>query len=275
MIQDKTMLVELIINKWGNTKYDRKVSQDIELMKSAHDAGRYNKALVDKKHLADINSIAAQCRAYHYSRTLAWADRGQRILPGELFMEYRDEIKRFQTEYTKAVHTFIAQWPTLVADARKHLGQMYDPEDYPSSNELLGRFDIRFEISPVPTADDFRVALAQEAVDEVKQQITESINHKIVDATRECWTKAREVLERISAQCGNEKGRIYDSSMESARDLVNILSGLNITNNPDVTQLERDIRSLIRDTDVIRANPHIRKDVADSADKILANFPWR
>jgi vacuolar-type H+-ATPase subunit H len=161
-----------------------------------------------------------------------------------------------------------------VQDARVRLGTMYDPEDYPDAHALKMAYAIDVEFFPVPDANDFRVDVAKETQDEIKQQITASVNARVEQAVRDCWSRAREVLERINKQCSNKKGRIHDSLMENAQDLVNVLGGLNITGDPKITQMETDIRAIIVHPDMIRNNPVTRQRVADGAADILSRMAW-
>lgn len=274
MIQDKSMLVELTISKWTATKHDKAVSAEIEQNHAAKDAGRYNKRLIDKAHLAAIESLAGQIRKYHYSRTLPWSDKGQRLLPSKLFMEYRQDIAAYKAQYQKAVDDFLVVYPQLVQDARLRLGTMYQPNDYPSTTDLKDAFGIELLITPVPDAGDFRVEVDKETQDEIRQQITEAVNARQAKAVKDCYARAREVLERIAEQCSKQNGRIHDSLMENAQDLVSVLTGLNITEDPDITQMEQDIKALIVSPEAIRTSPTTRKRLADGAADILSRMQW-
>ena len=274
MLQDKSMLVDLVIRKWTATKHDKAVSSEIEKAHAAHDAGRYNKRLIDKAHTATIETLAGQIRKYHYTRTLPWTDKGQRLLPSALFLEYRQDITSFKAQYLKARDEFLVLYPQLVTAARNRLGSMYDPQDYPSVDELRSQYNIELEIMPVPNAADFRVAVDNEVRDEIREQITNAVQERQAAAVKDCYARMREVVGRISEQCSKEKGKIYDSLMENTEDLVDVLGGLNITGNPTISQLEQDIRGLLTPVDTIRTSPTARKRVADTASDILNRIPW-
>lgn len=274
MLQQKSMLVLLTINRWTATKHDKTVSTEVEKAHNATDAGRYNKRLIDKAHLAAITTLEGQIRQYHYSRTLPWTDKGHRLLPSELFMEYRQDIATLRAQYMQAVDNFVAVYPQLIQDARQRLQSMFQPEDYPEVSKIRERFGVELEIMPVPDAADFRVTVAQEEQDEIRQQITAAVQAKQTRAVKDCWQRVREVVSRIAEQCSKENGRIHDSLMDNASDLVNVLSGLNITGDPELTAVEQDIRKLIVDPDTIRTSPTTRKQLADGASEILAKMPW-
>lgn len=273
MLQDKAMLVNLTISGWDATRYDKSVSAEVEKTHNATDAGRYNKRLIDKSHLATITSLSGQLRAYHYSRTLPWTDKGHRLLPSDLFMEYRQNMAGLKHQFDKAVNDFLTVYPQLVQDARVRLNAMFQPTDYPAVSDLRSKFDVDIEFMPVPDVADFRVDIGTEERDEIRKQIAEAVNAKQAKAIKDCWGRVREVVTRIAEQCSNKKGRIYDSLMENAQDLVGVLSGLNITGDPELTAVEQGIRQLIVAPDQIRNSPTTRKRLADGAAEILAKLP--
>jgi len=273
MLQNKAMLVDLTIHRWTATKHDQAVSAEVERNHSAKDAGRYNKALIDKSHLAEIDTLGNSIRKYHYTRTLPWTDKGARLLSSELFMDYRDGIAKLRDERNAAVNKFLSVYPSLVQDARARLNTMFQADDYPSVDSLRTSFGVDLEIMPVPDAEDFRVQVGKEEQDEIRQQIMATIQARQEKAIKDCWARVREVVKRIADQCGNPRGRIHDSLMENAHDLTTVLGGLNITQDPLLLQVESDLRKLIVPIDDIRNSLAVRNKTASDAINILAKVP--
>ena len=112
MIQNRAMLARLCISQWTARKHDKSVSIEVEKAHAAHDAGRYNKLLVNKTLLDPISKLAGAVRTYHYSQTLPWNDGGDRLLPSSLFMGYTAEIRKYKSEYQALVRSLVAAYPT-------------------------------------------------------------------------------------------------------------------------------------------------------------------
>jgi uncharacterized coiled-coil DUF342 family protein len=106
-------------------------------------------------------------------------------------------------------------------------------------------------------------------------QITQAVAERQAKMVKECWSRMREVVGRISDQCSREKPRIHDSLMENARDLVSVLSGLNVTNDPEIAAAEAEIKNLIVDPEQLRVSPSTRKRVADAADDLRRRLARR
>ena len=91
---------------------------------------------------------------------------------------------------------------------------------------------------------------------------------------KECWARMREVVGRIAEQCGKENGVIRESLIDNARDLVNVLGGLNVTADPNITAIETAIRDkLIVPVCQLRTSPTTRAEAARVARELLERMP--
>lgn len=275
MFEKRSMLVELTIRQWTARKHDKKVSQEVDQGHGAKNAGRYNKQLIAKDALEPIAKKASAIRQFHYARTLPWGNNGQRLLPAKFFMDYRNELVKHRDEFNRLVDTFIASYPQLISDARMRLGSLYDPSEYlPAADVRLG-FGVEFDIFPVPTAGDFRVEVANEERAEIAAQIEAATQERQANATKACYERVRDVLQRMKQQCVAGKTRITDSLTADVRDLAGMLDDLNIAGDPELTRLAAEIRQgLLVDVDDLRASPKTRQAVGDRAAELLDSMPW-
>lgn len=268
-LRNQSMLVNLTIHKWSARKHDKSVSAEVEKSHGAKDAGRYNKMLIDKSYLAPLDTLESEIRRFHYAHTLPWMDGGLRLLPSKLFMDYQKGMSGFKQRWATAVSDFQHDYADAVNQARTRLKTMFNAKDYPLGSELYSLFDIELEILPVPDAQDFRVDVAEETQNEIRAQITRSIEERQAKAIKDCYARMREVVERIAQTCSKEKARIYDSMIDNTIELVRVLDGLNITNDPAITELQQNIQALVVPAETLRNSPAARKAAAQSADEIL------
>lgn len=273
-LQNSAMLVALNVRQWTARRFDRTATKEVDEKHGAKDAGRFNKLLIDKGALEPIDKIENSARTYHYSVTLPWGDQGQRILPAALFMDYTQSMDQFKREFESRVRDFLVEYPRLMQEARNRLGSLYDPQDYPDAQDIRTKFEFGLVITPIPSAQDFRVQLNEEYVDQIKADLMERQNKQQIEAVRHVWQRVREVVERIKDTCSKEKPRIYDSMMDNAKQLIEILPALNLAGDPQLDKLAEEMKQLVVSTDVLRANAHRRDDVAKAADALLAKFSW-
>ena len=274
-LQNKAMLVTLSVSCWPARKQDKKVSAEVEASHNAKDAGRYNKLLIDKEHLDPLTSYAGQIRQYHYKMTMPWMDNGARLLPSKLFAEYSAEMRKMKAEYARLVSTFAQLYSTrLVQEARQRLGTMYDPTDYPDASELYGKFDVELDIMPVPDGADFRVAVSDSERQRISDEISERVAKRQATAIRDAWSRVREGLDRVLARLTAKKVVIHDSLIENLEDLSRILPGLNISDDPRMSEVcDRIIAGLLVDPHRLRNSVSARARVVAEAQAILQLCP--
>lgn len=273
MLQERSMLADLTIHRWTATKHDPAVSAEVEKAHSASNAGRYNKQLIDKSYLATIDELGNKIRKHHYTYTLPWTDKGARLLPSKLFMEYRQGLADLRDKRVRAIGDFLNVYPSLVQAARTRLNTMFQPGDYPPVESLRRSFDVELEITPVPDAGDFRVDVANEIQVEIRQQIQDSMRARQDKAVKEAWLRVHEAVKRVYDQCANPKGRIHDSLMDNIKELAGVINGLNITEDPQLGQMSTELTNLWISPESIRTSQWARRDTADKAETLLQKIP--
>jgi len=272
-IEERALLVSLNISQWQARKRDKKVTSDVVKANEAqYGAGNFNKSLLPRDSLANIVSVVSEARELHAKMSLTWGDNGDRILPVPLFEGYTDKMQELRFKFENKVNDFVAGYPSFVQAARKELGKMYDPEDYPA--DVRDKFSFKVSVMPLATADDFRVSLSTDHVGQIKADLQREYEERQQRMVRECLERAKEVVKRISDRCGAKDGKIYESLMGNARELVGLLPALNINNDPAITQLAADIDAMLVPTERLKADKSLRRHVADKADAILARAGW-
>lgn len=275
MYEKRAMLVELTIRQWTARKHDKRVSREVDQTHAAKNGGRYNKQLISKTALSAIATKAGAIRDYHYAMTLPWGNNGQRLLPAASFITYRNAITAHKREYMALVDAFLARYPAEVAEAQRDLGTLFDASEYPTTVNVARSFGVELEILPVPTFGDFRVEVADMERDEIQEQIKELTAERQRAAIEDCYDRAREVLERVKAQCVPGKTRITESLVSSVDNLIGTLGALNINDDPELEALRQRIENeLTVSADGLRNDEPLRVIVGDHAAEMLKSMPW-
>lgn len=268
------MLAQLKISKWGGRKTDKSITAEVEAAHGARDSGRFSKVLVAKDLLQPIDQFASRLREYHHTMTLPWTDSGARLLPAAHFMEYSKKMREAKTEYAALVQTFVKNYPTEVQAARNRLGSMYDPGDYPDPLDIGQEFGIEVSITPVPTGNDFRVDIGNEAVEEIRGQINDSIAMKQAEAVKATFDRVREVVSKMHERLADPKAIFKDTLVTNVGDLTKVLAGLNITSDPRIDKIAKFMQEeLIIPPSLLRSRLSTRAKVAEKAGELLAQLP--
>ena len=114
------VLVELNISVWPAAKIDREITSQVNASASAHkDASQTKKNLFAGTSLrADIEKFAARVRLYNNQHTLPWADKGERMLPTKLFMDYKQTMNGYERTFDMLCDNFFDEYERLVEEAK-------------------------------------------------------------------------------------------------------------------------------------------------------------
>jgi len=273
MIQDQAMLISLSVKQWTARKYDKKASVEIEQAHQAVSAGRFNKALLDKQALSALSQTVSSARDFHYTHTLAWSDNGDRLLVSKLFLPYRTRINLLIDQFGIHADQFERNYPSFVHSARTRLGTLYNPDDYPSVNDIRIKFRMQMHISPVPAANDFRVDVGKQDAERIRTEITESTTERIEIAMRDCWSKASKVVQKLHERLSDTDAVFRDSLVENIADVLAILPTMNLTGDKHLNELIDQMKTeLIIPPQRLRDDAHLRSETAQKANEILAKF---
>ena len=281
-ISNAAMLVELNISVWTANKIDKDASRKVaDDNRASADAGHFRKNLMagsqQRKEIADY---AAGCRLWHNTRTMPWADRGPRLLPTSLFLDYKTEANARQAYFDNKVEEFLVAYPRLVQTAHNYLGDLFDANDYPDADEVRAKFGYRMVFSPVPDAGDFRIDLPVQEMNAMKAQYEANANERVEAAMREQWGKLHDMVARMSEKLeepeGEDKRRWHDTFITNAQEMCGMLTHLNVTKDPTLEEARRGLERAIAgvDIDEIKESPDVREDVKSKLDAMLRQYAW-
>lgn len=281
-ISSSAMLVELNISVWTASVVDRKATNKTTTdARATADAGQFKKNLMAGTTLRkEIADYAALCRTWHNGRTLPWADKGPRLLPTSMFLEYKREVDARMAYFTDKVDKFVGEYPRLLADAPLHLGDLFNAADYPTPDEVASKFAFKLVFSPVPESNDFRIDVGNSELAELRAQYDTAYEARINDAMRMAWDKLHATLigvtEKLTEPDG-EKAKLFHSTfISNITEMCDLLSHLNITKDPELEKARRGLEKAINgfQLDDIRTDAGARADLKARVENVLKGFDW-
>lgn len=288
MIGSNAMLVDLNIPLWTGRKLDKKVSEEVDATKGTRArGGNYHKNLLaGSDKLEQIQKIAGAARTWHYTHTLPWTDKGARLLPMKNFFDYKQTLNDFEAQFNKVVDEFCDEYPQLVSKSAFTLGAMFDRDEYPDVDRVRTKFGFRYSFSPVPEAGDFRVDVEEEALNELKQQYESHYKSKLDEAMQDTWDRLYDVLNHMSEKLAftddsyDENGvkvkraPFHASTITNAVELCELLTKLNVTNDPKLEDARKRLESALVgvDANTVKESQEIRHSVKAKVDQILNMF---
>jgi len=245
-ITEKAMLVRLAISQWTARRFDFKATRQlIEDHGAKADSGRFNKLLVDNIEVKKYQHAASEARIFHYENTLPWGDDHERILPADNYLAYTQKMRELKSKFEKAANDFIEEYPLLIEKAEKDLSGLFSSKDYPTPHELRGKFAFDISVVPVPTANDFRVSLSDDDVNQIKIDIEAKVKDSITSAMGEAWKRLFTAVKHMAVKLSNDDAVFRNSLIGNIAELCDLLPRLNITNDPKLTEIIKDARKAL------------------------------
>ena len=281
-LSQKAMLASLAISQWTARKLDRAITDEVgERHHAVKDHGRYNKLLVPKAALKEIQQIVSEARSYHITFTQPWLDQGTRLLPAKLYEEYSAKMRGFRIAFERAADLFADNFQRHVDARAVALNGLYDPRDYPKQSEVRGLFAFGVMYAPCPDASDFRVSLGEGLADDLRQQIEADMQSALDHAMREPLRRTVEVVGRMAERLrtfkpsegnGRAEGVFRDSLITNVEELVRLFPAFNLRDDPQLTALAQEIEDKLcsESASDLREHGQVRKDVAADAEQILS-----
>jgi hypothetical protein len=281
-INSSAVLVELNISVWPASKIDREVTDQINSQAGAvRDATQTKKNLFAGTSLRkNIERYAAKVRLYHNQHTLPWADKGERLLPTKLFMDYKQQMNKYETEFNDLCNQFFDNYADLVQEAQGNLSKLFNANDYPPLEDVKLKFGFRRTVKPVPASGDFRLDVPAEDMDELRSEFEKQQQEKLAEAVREPWERLHAQLVSISEKMteadDDTKKRYHDSFITNPLELCSLLSKLNITNDPKLEEARRQLEITMTGANLesLKEDADARSELKSKVDAILGKFDW-
>jgi hypothetical protein len=279
-ITKRAMLVGLTVSCWDGKKVERSITDEVSRTHNADkDVGTFTVQLISKRELDPIKSHGGWVRNHLHNRlTMPWEDGGWRLLPLSMHERYLREMDDAKMAHERLTEDFLRRYPNMVAAREIGLGDLFNIDDYPSVEELRTRFRMRVRIRPVPSGQDFRVDLSQDAAQAYRTQIEDELQQVLADST---YSLAQRVFKTVRSmadgleRCGGDvggkrKGSFKNTLVGNVRDIAGLLPDLNLTDDPKLAAITAEINSKLTrwDAEDLREDDHLRDTVAKDAAKV-------
>ncbi|HQT78003.1 MAG TPA: DUF3150 domain-containing protein [Rhodopila sp.] len=282
-LETKVMLVDLDISVFGGKKTDRSVSEDVAAQHNAdrHDSGRYEKNIISKHALKEIQNLAGAARREHYARTLPFTHGGGDLIAVKGYMDYCGAMQVLKEKFSDSVRLFEKAYPKLIEEARTRLNGMFNQEDYPPIDQLRSRFSFDIYFRPLPNTQSWALRdIANEEMDILKQAHEQNLQQGIAEAVRVPYQRIASVTEKMvtklkaygrDPETGKVISNFHETLISNVEEMAELIPSLNITDDPELDALAERIRTELCkfDAEALKAEPRFREEVADKAQAIL------
>lgn len=247
-------------------------------------------ALVPSEFADKISAASQRVRNAHRILSLPWDDMGGRIIPIAMMEKHSAEMQSKIAEYHAEVENYVSNIDAMKAAAKIRLGPLFAEDAYDTADAARAKLQARVSYYPLPDAHDFRVDLDNDQIDYLRQsldtEMRERFDASVQDIKNRMITVTEQFIDRVSSyhettvtdKHGKSKTRVdrsfRDSVVSNIEALLDIVPGLNITNNMEVVTLARQTKTALctYQAATLRASPSIRSEVIAKARALLQSL---
>lgn len=273
-LSERAMLVSLNVSQWSARKYDKRETE-LVAARNGIDMGvaRVNKSLLPMDGPLDaVHKKTSEIRAVYAKHTMPWTQEGIQILKADQYIAFTQLMRPLMDEWEKLVRDFVEAYPIMRHQAERMLCGLFRADDYPSN--VIDKFRIGLNFAPVPDVQDWRVDVG----DEERERLAKHIQARLAEAQStvmtEAWKRIYDVISRAHERLANPDNIFRDSLIENAVELCSLLPGLNITDDPELERMRREIEGSLcaYNPDTLRKDPAVRQDTADKMAELMAKM---
>jgi hypothetical protein len=280
------VLVSVESHTWNASTTDQQISNEVTVAKKASkDSGKFVKNLLanNAEHRAILNHRQT---IYNWMQrhTYDWAG-SQRLLPVVNLAKFHADYREHEKKFYELVEDFLNKYPSIVSNMAFVQGDMFDRNEYPDVSELRRRFSVNLVQSEVPMGD-FRCAIAQDLLDDMTLHYEKQAKRMVEDVLGKQTRQLIDVMESISYCCETEttvdengevkvrKRRLYDSTLERARELCETFREFNLVADPKLEQARAALEKTLGNVTIeeLRNSDTKRIVIKESIDDILKTF---
>lgn len=271
-LRERALLVRFSIGRWYGSGADEEIVGEIRAAKGATgEIGSFTKRLMKRQHLLEINQVTAESRRYHKQITMPWGDSGARILNVEAFREYKERMTTFESQFFAAVERFMQKYDQLVIAEKQNLQGLWRASDYPSAEEMRANFRYGLSVDVLPDVHDLRLHLSKEQAEEIRADIEQRTQLMMSEALHDVYERLRGEIADAKEKLDDPDKRLQTKMFGALQGIVALLPKLNITADPKLTALGREIQKELSATNVesLRDDTTARKQASAKAANLL------
>jgi hypothetical protein len=221
------------------------------------------KKLIDTRHpdFKSVTSARGRIVAYWRGISLPYPEPGIRLIRQDDVGPVNLQLTTLKADIEEAVKNLDRHFASLKSAARKRLGRLYNPADYPES--LRGMFDVTWDFPSVePPAYLQRLSseLYEQECRRVSAQFDEAVRLAEQAFLQELSQLVAHLSERLSGTDDGKPKIFRDSVIENLSEFFERFRRLNIHSNDQldeiVAQAQRAVRGLqpqqLRDQEQLR-----------------------
>lgn len=275
-----TMAAARLSFTWLGTRKSLTTEQKNQAADSFGAEGKFlsaGKKLLDTSHPAfkAVTAIKGRCQGYWRAISLPYPEPGIRLIPQRTLGDFDRQISSFQEELSAAVEELDRHYGDLRSAARRRLGGLFDPSDYPVS--LLGLFGIEHEYPSVEPPNYLRQlnpALYEQECQRLRARFDKAVQLAEQAFIEELSKLVEHLGERLSGDTDGKPKVFRDSVVTNLGEFFDRFRTLNVQSNEELDELVQRAQRMMSGVEPqqLRDNAALRQRVATQLSSVQSSL---
>lgn len=277
-LADRAFVVKVSVGIFESIKVDKRTSNRVRSEAGAQDdAGRWQASSIPTSapEYRELSNVRSRIKAVNEFYTSPWMDGGYRIIPSELFLEWKLKVDEAASKLKPAVDALAEAMPRLKQIAISKANGLWNEDLWPTEDQVRNACWVSREYQPIPKTSEWRLSVAESEAADIRREAEESEKAKLEAAQHGAVERLHEAVKHMKDRLRDysiaENGRLHKSMLTNIEELVNILPFLNVTGDPVFTAAIADCKKylLAFNTDELKDSEGSRNFVMEQAEDIF------
>jgi hypothetical protein len=262
--------------RWFGVQKTLTPEQQTQAAESFGAEGEYvsaRKKLLDTSRPAykEVTAIRGRVLSCWKAATLPYPESGIRLIRQNDIEPFNQQMSELRRELAQAVNKLDQHYAELRATARRRLGQLFNPNDYPP--RLTGLFAIEWEF-PSIEPPDYLLQLSPSLYEQERQRVAARFEQAVQLAEQaflgELGRLVAHLVERLTDEGSGQRKVFRDSAVRSLAEFFEHFRRLNIRSNADLDALVERAQRIVRgvEPEELRDNNGLRQHVAAQLSRV-------
>jgi len=210
---------------------------------------------------------------------MPWLDTGVRLLPTKAYFDYHKMMTEHEQNWHNKVSTFLAAYDWEISQAEARLGDLFNRAEYPTADQLSGKFSFSINYIPMPESGDFRLDIGNQGNTQLADHYQTFYADRIENSYKEVWTRVYTALSKMSERLdytGKEDKKTFrDSLVENVLEITPLLDTFNVTGSSQMSEMKRKLEETMHGItpEALRDDDHLRRETKRNVDDIIKSLP--
>jgi len=225
------------------------------------------KKLLDTKHHAfrAVTAVRGKVQAIWKGQTLPYPEPGIRLIRQDGIEGFDEQMKGMRHELLSAVANLDTHFGELRSAARRRLGSLFNPSDYPES--LVGLFGMEWDfpaVEPPEYLQGLSPALFEQERQRVAARFDEAVRLAEQAFSDELSKLVAHLIERLTGTDDGKPKVFRDSAVNNLSEFFERFRQLNVRSNEDLDDLVNRAQRIVGGVEPnnLRDNLPLRERVA-------------